>query len=380
MTYDFDSAPDRRHRNSIKWNRYGGRDVLPLWVADMDFAVPEAVTTALHERVEHPVFGYTHAPEATVEAFLTHVARHFGWQPNPEWLVWLPGAVPALHTACRLIEPQDKIVTTSPIYPPFRSAPTRMGRQRLDVPLVGDGDGRLQRDLDGLENAFVSGGKLLFFCNPHNPSGTMAKRSELEALAERILRHDTVVIADELHADLVLDDNRQHIPLASISQEIATRSITLMAPSKTFNLAGLGLTCAIIPDADLRERFRAVTEWVLPLPTTLAWTAAGAAWWDGQDWLRALLDYLRGNRDAITAALADLPQVKAHPPEATYLYWLDLRDCGLADPAAYLEQHGLGLSDGADFGAPGFVRLNFACPRATLDMALDRLALALNAL
>lgn len=373
MNATFDQVPDRRHTNSIKWDHYGDRDVLPLWVADMDFAAPAAVINAMHQRVEDGIFGYTHAGDGVTEAFRSHVRKHFDWDIDPDWILWLPGAVPALHAACRLIEPTNKVVTSTPIYPPFRSAPLRMGRGHVEVPLCNQAEGRPERDLDAMEAAFADRGRLLFLCNPHNPTGTVAHQRELEALTERILRHDTLVIADELHADLILEPQRRHVPLASLSPDIARRTITLMAPSKTFNLAGLGLTCAIVPDPELRQQFRALTEWVQPFVTTLAYTAGEAAWRDGQDWLVELRHYLRGNRDLITEQLASLPAIQSYAPEATYLYWLDLRQCGIDQPVAHLEAHGVGLSDGTDFGASGFARLNFACPRATLETALERL-------
>ncbi len=374
--YDFDRAIDRRGTQSVKWNRYGARDVLPLWVADMDFPAPAPVVRALSRRVAHGIFGYTHASEGLVEAALAYVRGHQGWTIAPDWLLWLPGTVPAIHAACRLIARDDSVVTTTPIYPPFRSAPGRMERDCIEVPLA-TGRNRAALDLDRLEAAFANGGRLFLFCNPHNPSGRAFACSELEALAERILRHDVLIVSDELHSDLVLEPGAHHHPLATLSPELAARTITLYAPSKTFNLAGLGLGCAVIPDPDLRNRFKVAIEGVLPYVNALAYAAAEAAWRDGWNWHAALIRYLRANRDRVTEALAKLPRVHATPPEATYLYWLDLRDTGIENPVAHLERHGLGLSDGVDFGAPGFARLNFACTRATLDSALERLVAAL---
>lgn len=375
--FNFDNPPDRHHTASVKWDRYGGRDVLPMWVADMDFEVPPAVTAALQQRVAHGLYGYTHASEGLVQAFCKHAEHHYGWQVEPDWLAWIPGAVPALHVACDMIEPGHKVVTTSPIYPPFRSAPGQMQRERIGVPLAADANGRPQRDLAALDQAFADNGKLLLLCNPHNPGGQVANRQELEAIATSARAHDTLVVADELHADLILEPGLRHQPFAALSPQVAARSITLMAPSKTFNLAGLGLTCAIIPDANLRRRFQQAISGILPFPNTLSYTAGEAAWRDGWAWHAQLIQYLRGNRDLITAHLAALPQIRAYPPEATYLYWLDLRASGHDQPVKHLEAHGLGLSDGADFGAPGFARLNFACPRATLSEALQRLTTAL---
>ncbi|MGH7056827.1 MAG: MalY/PatB family protein [Acetobacteraceae bacterium] len=375
--YDFDRAIERRGSQSVKWNRYGGRDVLPLWVADMDFQAPAPVIAALKRRVEHGIFGYTHASKGLTEAALAYLRERHRWTIEPDWLVWLPGTVPAIHAACRLIAHDAAAVTTTPIYPPFRSAAGRMGQACIEAPLAAEA-ARAVLDLDHLEAGFADNGRLFLFCNPHNPTGRVFTRAELEALAERLLRHDVLIVSDELHCDLVLEPDARHLPLAAAVPELAARTITLYAPSKTFNLAGLGLGCAVIPDPGLRKRFKAAIEGVLPYVNALAYAAAEAAWREGWNWHAALIRYLRANRDRVTDTLSELPGVRATPPEATYLYWLDLRDTGIENPVAQLERHGLGLSDGADFGAPGFARLNFACPRATLDTALVRLSTALR--
>lgn len=374
----FNPESDRRHTASVKWDRYGGRDVLPLWVADMDFAAPPPVIEALQTRVAHGIFGYTHATAGLVEAFRGYARERHGWDVEPEWLVWLPGSVAALHAACRLIAADDRVVSTTPIYPPFLSAPGHMDRGLHEVPMLTDAAGRQRFDLDGLERAFADAGRLLFLCNPYNPGGRVFTPEELEALGERALAHGTLVVADELHADLVLEPGLAHQPFAALSPELAARTITLLAPSKTFNLAGLGLAVAVIPDADLRKRFKHAIDGVLPYVNALAYAAAEAAYRDGWAWHAELIEYLRGNRDRATAAIAGLSGIRAVAPEGTYLYWMDLRGTGLEDPARHLERHGLGISDGTDFGAPGFVRLNLACSRATLDEALARFRAALN--
>jgi len=376
--FDFDTPVDRTGTASVKWDRYGGRDILPLWVADMDFAAPPAVAEALARRVEHGVFGYTHAGDSLVEAILAHTRERYGWEVERRWLVYLPGAVPALNAACRLIADEERVVTTTPIYPPFLSAPGHMERPAARVPVAADEDGYQRLDLDALDDAFAGDGRLFFLCNPYNPGGRVFTRAELEALGERVLRHDTLVVSDELHADLVLEPGRGHVPLASIAPALAARTITLLAPSKAFNLAGLGFAFAVIPDPALRKRFRAAIDGILPYVNLLGYTAAEAAYRHGGEWHAELLAYLRANRDRVSEVLAGWPGVRAVPPEGTYLYWMDMRGTGLEDPARHLERHGVGLSNGADFGAPGFVRLNFACPRRTLDAALARMADALS--
>ena len=369
---------DRRHTASVKWDRYGNRDILPLWVADMDFAAPPPVIAALQARVAHGIFGYTHATAGLVEAFRDYALSRHGWAIEPEWLVWLPGSVPALHAACRLIEPGGNVVSTTPIYPPFLAAPGHMDRGLREAPMLADDTGLQRFDLDDLAQAFADDGRLFYLCNPYNPGGRVFTRSELEALGERVLAQDTLVVSDELHADLVLEPGLAHQPFAALSPELAARTITLLAPSKTFNLAGLGLACAVIPDPDLRKRFRRAIDGILPYVNALAYVAAETAYRDGWAWQAELVDYLRGNRDRVTSVVAGLPGIRAVAPEGTYLYWMDLRGTGIENPARHLEHHGVGLSDGADFGAPGFVRLNFACSRATLDEALARLQHALE--
>jgi cysteine-S-conjugate beta-lyase len=344
----------------------------------MDFASPACVREALARRVEHGVFGYTHAGAALAGAIIAHAERRYGWTIEREWLVWLPGAVPALNAACRLIAPGARVVTPTPIYPPFLEAPGNMERELAAVPLASDSAGRQTLDLDALDSAFSEGGELFLFCSPHNPGGRVFSSAELEALAECALRRDVLVVSDELHADLVLEPGLRHRPLAAIGPEIAARTITLQAPSKTFNLAGLGFAYAVIPDTGLRRRFRSAIAGILPYVNALAYVAAEAAYAGGREWHARLIDYLRGNRDRVTAALDGRRGVRAVPPEATYLYWLDLRDTGVEDPVRHLERHGVGLSDGANFGAPGFARLNFGCPRSILDAALERFGAALS--
>lgn len=372
--FDFDRVIDRRGTQSAKWDRYRSRDVLPLWVADMDFPAPPPVVEALVRRVKHGIFGYTHPSAALTEAILAHARNRYGWAIERNWLVYLPGAVPGLHAACRLIEPEARVAVTTPIYPPFLEAPGHMRRDCTTVPMACDSAGRQIFDGTALERAFAQDSRLFFLCNPYNPGGRVFTRAELETVGEYVRRHDVLVVADELHADLILEPDRRHQPFAALAPDLGARTITLLAPSKTFNLAGLGFAYAVIPDPELRRRFKAAIAGVLPFVSALAFAAAEAAYLHGWRWHAELIAYLRANRERVTAAVSGLPGVRAVPPEGTYLYWMDLRETGIADPARYLERHGLGLSDGTEFGAPGFVRLNFACPRTTLDTAIERLA------
>jgi cysteine-S-conjugate beta-lyase len=365
--FDFDGLVDRRGTGSLKWDRYAGRDVLPLWVADMDFAAPPAVVQALQARVAHGVFGYSHAPDELMEAVQDWLLQRYGWRVAAEELVWLPGLVVGLNVACRAVGGEGaEVLTLTPIYPPFLSAPELSGRGLVTVPMVREAE-RWGIDFEALESALTPASRLLLWCSPHNPTGRVWSREELERLADLCLRHDLVLCSDEIHADLVLEPGCRHLPTATLDAAVARRTITLMAPSKTFNLPGLNCAFAVIPDAALRARFRRVMAGIVPHVNLFGYAAALAAYRDSADWLAALLDYLRGNRDLVDAAVATMPGLRTTPVEATYLTWIDARDTGWENPAQVFEEGGVGLSDGREFGAPGFVRLNFGCPRPVLQ-------------
>jgi cystathionine beta-lyase len=374
MPFDFDAAPDRRGGDSIKWNRYAGREVIPLWVADMDFAVAPAIVEALQRRVAHGIFGYAEPWPSLVEATLGHLATEYGWEVDPAWLVWLPGLVTGLNVAARAVPGQA--FTATPIYPPFLTAPERL----VTAPLREEA-GRWRWDLAAVEAALTPETRLFLLCHPHNPVGRAWDQAELAALAALAERRDLVVCSDEIHCGLLLDEGRRHRPFAALSPGAARRTITLMAPSKTFNLPGLGCAFAVIPDAALRGAFKAATRGIVPHVNVLGLVACEAAFRHGAAWHRALLEYLRGNRDRVQAAVGALPSLRMAPVEATYLAWIDARATGLARPERQLLAAGLGLSAGHDFGPDGrydgFVRLNFGCPRALLDQALERLRRAL---
>jgi cysteine-S-conjugate beta-lyase len=377
-TPDFDQLIDRRQTASTRWNRYAGQDVIPLWVADMDFACAPEILAALHAHIDHGVLGYTDVPGSLPQAIEHALARDHDWAIDPQWLVWLPGLVPGLNLVSRAVgAPGDGVITATPIYPPFLASPPRQGRQLIRVPLT-EADGGWRWDPDALARAITPTTRLLLLCNPHNPVGRVFSRGELEAIAELACRHDLIVCSDEVHCDLILEPGLRHIPLASLGPEIARRSITLMAASKTYNLPGLGCAFAVVPDAGLRARLLQAAAGLLGPVNTLGYIATEAAYRHGVPWRDALIAYLRGNRDRVAHQLADLDGVRFTPGEATYLAWIDLRARGLGQPARFLEAAGVGLQDGALFGQPGFVRLNFGCPRPLLDRALQRMRQALQ--
>lgn len=369
----FDQPVDRRGSDSEKWRKYAGRDILPLWVADMDFVAPPPIVAALQQRIAHGVFGYPHPWASLTESVRAHLERHYQWRIDEEWLVWLPGLVTGLNVACRAVP--GGVFTATPIYPPFLSAPHLAGSPLARTDLR-NADGSWHWDLAAADACCDAATRLFLLCHPHNPVGRCWTREELESLAAWAEARDLVVCSDEIHCGLILDPHRQHIPFAALSPAAARRSITLMAPSKTFNIPGLGCAFAVIPDAALRGRFRRAMAGIVPHVNNLGLLACEIAYRDCDDWHRDLLAYLRSNRDAVEAAVAVLPGISMTHVEATYLAWLDVRGLGLERPHAHFENHGLGLSDGADFGAPGWLRLNFGCPRVTLDAALTRLAKA----
>ena len=370
---NFDVPIERRNTGSVKWDRYRDRDILPLWVADMDFASPDVIVRALQERVAHGVFGYGNAPKGLLEAILAYVHTHNGWTLRPDWIVWLPGLVSALNLACRATGAEgDDVLTLTPVYPPFLSAPRLASRQLITVPLACRAD-RYVIDWEALEETVTPTTRLFLLCNPHNPVGRVYTGEELERLGRFCERHDLIICADEIHAGLVLDASVRHRSIASLYPDLAQRTITLMAPSKTFNVPGLWFSFAVIPDPTLRERFRAAMKGIVPDVNVLGFAAALAAYRDAEPWRLALIDYLRDNAALVLGAVRAMPGLNVTPIEATYLAWIDARALAPQNPQRFFEGAGVGLSDGADFGAQGFVRLNFGCRRAVLAEALGRM-------
>jgi cystathionine beta-lyase len=383
-SFDFDSVPDRRGTDSQKWQKYAGRDVIPLWVADMDFKSAPAIIEALHRRVDHGIFGYARPVKSTVDAVVEAMEERYGWRIDPAWIVWLPGLVVGLNVIAQAFaQSGEDVLTLTPVYPPFMTAPKNSGRQSVTVPWVlAQPGGTWTIDWDALEQATTPRAKLFYLCNPHNPLARVWRREELLRLAEFCERHNLILCSDEIHCDLILDSSLPHVPTALLAPEIAARTITLMAPSKTHNVPGLGTSFAIIPDAMRRARFVRASAGIVAEVTSLGFAACEAAYRDSEPWRQDLLSYLRGNRDQLLEAIArELPGITVEAPvEATYLMWLNVATLGLPGPAAHFEKHGVGLSDGGFFGAPkgSYVRLNFGCPRSTLVEAIRRMKSALS--
>ncbi|MBC8264122.1 MAG: pyridoxal phosphate-dependent aminotransferase, partial [Anaerolineales bacterium] len=367
MAYDFDQRIDRRRSESAKWHRYD-EDVLPMWLADMDFRSPAPVIQALHERVEHGVFGYSWPPPELRQVIVERLQRLYGWQVSPEALVFVPGVVTGFNLACHAVtSPDDGVLIQTPAYWPILRVPAGVGLASDEMELTLRPDGRYEIDLGAFERAITDRTRIFILCNPHNPIGRVFRREELEQMAEICLRHDIIICSDEIHCDLVFPGSR-HLPIASLAPEIADQTITLMAPSKTFNLPGLKCSVAIVQNPELRKKLESTHTGLVHGVNVMGYTAALAAYRDGQAWLDEVLRYLEANLDFLLQYVeAHLPGVTMSRPEGAYLAWLNCREAGIpGNPHEFfLQQARVAVTDGAIFGrgGEGFVRLNFACPR-----------------
>jgi len=379
---DFDRIIDRRQTESIKWNLYD-EDVLPMWLADMDFHSPESVINALHKRIDHGVFGYGGPPEGLQEAIVQHLAKRFAWNLAPSEISFICGVVTGFnHAIYSLTEPGDGVLVQTPVYPPFLAAPGAAGRRCVQSELILREDGRYEIDFDDFEAKAASGVSLFLLCSPHNPVGRVFTREELMRMAEICMKHHVLICSDEIHADLVFN-GYQHIPTASLSPEVADITVTYFAPSKTFNVAGFSTSIYVVKNEKMLERLNQSMRMLLGHPNILGLHAALAAYRDGQDWLDEVILYLEGNRDTLAEIVSnDLPGVKMWTPEATFLGWLDCRDLELvvSPHSFFLNEAKVGLNDGRSFGEPGkdFVRLNFGCPKSVLVDGLNRMRVAID--
>ena len=388
--YNFEKIIDRSGTWTVKQellpDYFGRRDLLPLWVADMDFETPPFIMDALRKRLEHPVLGYTVAPESYWQAVINWQLSRHGWSVRKEWLSFIPGIVKGIGMVINVFtNPGDKIIVQPPVYHPFRLVPEGNGREVVMNPLVEQPDGTYRMDFNQLDRVANEHCKVLILSNPHNPAGILWDRSTLERLAHFCHERGILVISDEIHADMALW-GLHHIPFATVSAEAAACSITFGAPSKTFNIAGVVSSFAVVPDEHLRQRF---FSWLeaneMNAPTLFAPIATMAAFSaDGEAWRRELITYLEGNVMFVEQFCRErLPQIRPFRPQASFLVWLDCRRLGLDHEALndlFVNQARLALNDGEMFGIEGrgFMRLNVGCPRAVLQQALTRLEEALN--
>ena len=392
MSNPFDVPVSREHTNAVKFDArkavFGREDVIPVWVADMDFPAPEAVTRALQERASHPVYGYTLFPDSLYQAMIDWFANRHGWRIEREWILMAPGVVPSLNAACMAYaEPGEGVIIQPPVYPPFFSSVRHSGRTVIENPLVPDGEtsGHYRMDLDHLEAcAARPDARILLLCSPHNPVGRVWSEEELQAVLAIARRHGLVVISDEIHCDLTFSGERRHTVLARLAGP-EDALVTAVAPSKTFNMPGLGLSALVIADADRRQAMRSVFE-SMHLPQCNPFSVAGfeAGYRQGGPWLDRLLAYLRDNRDYVVDAVSRrLPGIRVSAPEGTYLMWLDCRQLAMTDSELkrfFVQEAGVGMNPGLTFGDPGsgFMRLNIGCPRAVLEQVIDRIETALD--
>ncbi len=382
MKYDFDQDMERKGTDSVKWGVYPG-DVIPLWIADMDFRSPEPVIEALRARVDHGIFGYG-LPWKLAGVLLDRIKKLYNWVVDEPQIQFLPGIVPGLNVAFQAFAaPGEGVLAQPPLYFPILRNPAEHGRILQDPPLVRNGDS-YEIDFDRFEDAITDATRIFVLCNPHNPVGRVYTKPELVKIAEICLRRRLILCSDEIHCDLVYPPHH-HIPVATLSPEVEDRTVTLMAPSKTYNVAGLECGFALIKNAELRKAWRYVSHGILPGVNLMGIVAAAAGYGEGQEWLEQVLAYLQGNRDFLYGYFREkMPELEMCKVEATYMAWLDCRNAGIpGNPAKFfLEQAQVALSDGADFGKGGknFVRMNFACPRNRLVLAVDRMRSALGSL
>jgi len=373
MKYDFDKVIERKGTDSLKWMKFGG-EVIPLWVADMDFPSAEPIVQALHHRTDHRIYGYTRPPQALRHVICNRLKTLYGWAIKDEEIIFLPGLVVGLNLATHVFSAPGESVL-------LIRDPIHHGRVLDDPPLVQNGDS-YEIDFSSFEKAFSHQTRVFLLCNPHNPVGRVFRRDELEKMAEICLRRNVIICSDEIHCDLLYPGYR-HIPMATLSPEIANQTVTLMAPSKTFNLAGLDFGFAIIQNPTLRREWEAFSQGLIPGVNIMGHVAALAAFKDGQEWLDQMLQYLAANRDFLAHTLKEkLPEICMTKMEGTYLAWLDCRKAGIpGNPFEFFLREGkIAFNDGSEFGkgGEGFVRLNFACPRKTLTEALDRMVSAMG--
>lgn len=385
---DFDKIINRRGSGALKTDalqeRYGRADLIPLWVADMDFESPSFIREALRRELEIPVLGYAMENPRWRDAIISWQLRRHQWDIERDWLTFIPGIVKGIALAVEfLTNPGDKVLIMPPVYHPFRLVTVLNGREAAECQMLTDDNGRFMIDFDKLEEQ-APGCKLLIFANPHNPGGRVWTKEELQKVAEICHRHGVTVISDEIHCDLTLPDHK-HIPFATVSPEAAKISITFGSPSKAFNIPGLASSFAVVPDEELRNRFYsrlAATE--LNDPCLLQQAAVVAAYEKGEEWLASLIDYIVGNIHFTNEYLKrNIPEIKAVVPEASYLIWLDCRELGLNHQelnSFFIDQAHLALNDGVMFGSgsEGFMRLNVGSPRAVIEKALDSLRAAVN--
>jgi len=378
--YNFDTCPDRNGLGSLKWDKYNNREILPLWVADMDFTSAPEILAALKKRLDHGVFGYTIPYNEPIQAILNYLKRQHGYEARASWINFLPGLVPAINMCCHAFTSVgDSVMTATPVYPPFLTAPDYSTRELIAVPLCLNSADQWTLDFDAMEAAIKPNTRIFILCNPHNPTGRVYTRDELIRLGDFCEKHDLILISDEIHCDLIFDESVRHTVTATLGKSLAERTITLMAPSKTYNLPGLAFAFSIIENEKLRLQFRKTLRGIITEVNCFGYVASTAAYNHGEPWRQELLACLRSNYELVYQFVKEnMPDILFRPMESTYLAWFDVSCLELKNPVKFFEDHGLGLSDGTPFGGPQHLRLNFGCPRDRLLYALEKMAAAVQ--
>lgn len=383
MVYDFDKVIERRNTHSVKWDNldksFGADDILPMWVADMDFPCPQPILDSIEKRNKHGILGYTTRPESLHESIINWMKKRHGWNIKKEWLVYSPGVVTSLNlSVMSFTRPGDSVIIQSPVYPPFFSVVKNNDRIIALNPLIEE-SGNYSIDFESLEKEMAAGSKMMILCSPHNPVGRVWTKSELDKLAQLCEKYGVLMVSDEIHSDLILPGNK-HIPIATVSEYMKQNSITCIAPSKTFNIPGLTTSVAIIPNPKLRLKFlKTINRIGIGMSNIFGIVATEAAYTHGEPWLEELIKYLAGNVNYLLEYFnTNIPEIKVTKPQGTYLVWLDCRALNMDGKSLHrfmIEQGKIGLNNGLDFGpgGEGFLRINVACPRATLVEGLKRI-------
>lgn len=385
MKYNFDEIIDRRGSGSVKWKNleeeYGYKDILPMWIADMDFKSSKEIIESLNKIVEDGVFGYGYLVEGFYDSIVNWVKKKHNWEIKKEWILFTPGVIVGFNIPVReFVKEGEKILVQGPVYPPFFRVMNNNNRIVNNNPLIYNGEKYLM-DFEDLKSKIDKDTKLMMLCNPHNPVGRVWTKEELEKLGKICLDNNILIVSDEIHCDLTFKGEK-HIPIASLSKELAENTITLMAPSKTFNIAGLSTSFAIIPNEEIREAYcKAIEAMEIGSSNIMGIAALEAAYNHGEDWLNQAMDYIEDNADyAIEYIRKNIPRIKVDKPEATYLLWLDFRDYNMSQEEItdlLINKGRLLLNDGSPYGTQGegdgFFRINVACPRAMLEEGLKRL-------
>lgn len=383
MVYDFDKVIERRNTHSVKWDNldksFGADDILPMWVADMDFPCPQSILDSIEKRNKHGILGYTTRPESLHESIINWMKKRHGWDIKKEWLVYSPGVVTSLNlSVMSFTRPGDSVIIQSPVYPPFFSAVKNNDRIIALNPLIEE-SGNYSIDFESLEKEMAAGSKMMILCSPHNPVGRVWTKSELDKIAQLCEKYGVLMVSDEIHSDLILPGNK-HIPIATVSEYMKQNSITCIAPSKTFNIPGLTTSVAIIPNPKLRLKFlKTINRIGIGMSNIFGIVATEAAYTHGEPWLEELIKYLDDNVNYLLEYFnTNIPEIKVTKPQGTYLVWLDCRALNMDGKSLHrfmIEQGKIGLNNGLDFGpgGEGFLRINVACPRATLVEGLKRI-------